>query len=143
MNRKIISILILFTLLLFSCLQKNTDQKNEHSDLEQRVEAYIVERIVPQYHQSIEFHPKKEFNLNQLIADHKTPQIYSNVPKAYEENEEAFKLLEEISNNSKIAYSMTYVFGYKNEETDPWYSSWILILLDKNDEIVGEIRYNP
>ncbi len=143
MNRKIISILILFTLLLFSCVQKNTEQKNEHSDLEQRVEAYIVERIVPQYHQSIEFHPKKEFNLNQLIADHKTPQIYSNVPKAYEENEEAFELLEEISNNTNIAYSMTYVFGYKNEETDPWYSSWILILLDKNDEIVGEIRYNP
>lgn len=143
MNRKIISILILFSLLLFSCVQKNSNKNNELSNLEQKIEAYIVKRIVPQYHQSIAFQQKKEFNLNQLIANHKTPQIYSNVPKAYEENEAAFESLEEMSKNTNIAYSLNYVFEYKNEVTDPWYSSWVLILLNKDDDILGEIRYNP
>ena len=143
MNRKIISILILFSLLLFSCVHKNSNKNNELSNLEQKIEAYIVKRIVPQYHQSIAFQQKKEFNLNQLIADHKIPQIYSNVPKAYEENEAAFESLEEMSKNTNIAYSLNYVFEYKNEVTDPWYSSWVLILLNKDDEILGEIRYNP
>ena len=143
MNRKIISILILFSLLLFSCVHKNSNKNNELSNLEQKIEAYIVKRIVPRYHQSIAFQQKKEFNLNQLIADHKIPQIYSNVPKAYEENEAAFDLLEEMSKNTNIAYSLNYVFEYKNEVTDPWYSSWVLILLNKDDEILGEIRYNP
>lgn len=143
MIRKTITLIILSALLFISCGQSNSSNEKEFSELEQRIEAYIVERIIPQHHQSIEFHEKKKFNLNQLIADHKTPEIYHDVPKAFQENEEAFKLLEQLSNELNIAYSMTYVFEYKNEETDPWYSSWILMLLDEEDNIVGHIRYNP
>ena len=142
MNTRII-ILIFSALLFISCGQSSSNNKNEYTDLEQRIEGYIVERIIPQYHQSIEFQEKRKFNLNQLIAEHKTPEIYDDVPKAFQENEEAFKQLEQLSNDLNIAYSMTYVFGYKNEETDPWYSSWMLMLLDEEDNIVGHIRYNP
>ena len=143
MNKKTIIFLILSSLLFVACTQSKQNGTNELTELEQRVEAYIVERIIPKYHHSIEFHEKKEFNLKQLIADHKTPEIYSDIPSAFEENREAFEDLQELSNNTSIAYSMTYVFGYKDKETNPWYSSWMLMLLDENEKIVGHVRYNP
>ena len=143
MNKKTIIFLILSSLLFVACTQSKQHDTDELTNLEQRVETYIVERIIPKYHHSIESHEKKEFNLNQLIADHKTPEIFSDIPSAFEENEAAFADLQELSNNTNIAYSMIYIFGYKDIETDPWYSSWMLMLLDKNDEIVGHVRYNP
>ena len=143
MNKKTIIFLILSSLLFVACTQSKWSDRNKLSDLEQRVETYIAERIIPPFHQSVEFEEKKEFNLNQLIADHKVPKMYSDIPSAFEENEEAFKELEELSNNTNIAYSMIYQFEYKNNETDPWYSSWMLMLLDENEEIVGHVRYNP
>lgn len=142
MNNRI-TFIILSALLFVSCGQTSTKKKKERADLENRIEAYIAENIIPQYRLSIDFEEKKEFDLNQLIEDYKKPKIYRDSPKAFKENEEAFDLLEKLSNEVDIAYSMTYVFGYKDKETDPWYSSWMLILLDEDLEIVGHVRYNP
>ena len=143
MNKKTIIFLILSSLLFVACKQSKWSDRNELSDLEQRVENYMAERIIPRYHQSVEFQEKQAFNLNQLIADHKVPEMYSDIPSAFEENEEAFKELEELSNNTKTAYSMIYQFEYKDNKTEPWYSSWMLMLLNENEEIVGHVRYNP
>ena len=110
MNKKTIIFLILSSLLFAACTQSKWSDRNKLSDLEQRVETYIAERIIPPYHQSVEFEEKKEFNLNQLIANHKVPEVYSDIPSAFEENEAAFKELEELSNNTNIAYSMVYHF---------------------------------
>ena len=143
MNKKTIIFLILSSLLFVACIQTKSNETKELTPLEQGIEAYIVERIIPPFHQSVAFEEKKEFNLNQLIADHKVPEMYSNMPSAFEENEAAFEELKELNNNTNIAYSMVYHFEYKNNETDPWYPSWVLMLLNEDEKIVGHVRYNP
>lgn len=143
MNKKSIAVFILFTFMLSTYGQKQSNDKNRLSKFEKKVEAYIIEQFGCKYHHSIEFNKKKKFNLEQLIADHKIPVILKNEPRALKDNEEAFDWLEEIDREIIIAYSMTYIFGMKDEELDAWDPLWVLLLLNDDSEIIGHIRYFP
>ena len=143
MNKKSIAVFILFTFLFSTYGQTQTNDKNRLSKLEKKVEAYIIEQFKCKHHHSIEFNKKKKFNLEQLIADHKTPVILKDEPRALKDNEEAFDWLEKIDSEVIIAYSMSYVFGMKDKESDAWDPLWVLLLLNDDSEIIGHIRYFP
>lgn len=143
MTKRAITIFILSTLLFATYGQINSEDENELTELQKEIEAYIIDKFHCKYHTSIEFHEKKLFNLNQLIADHKTPEIFKDEPRAIKDNKEAFSWLEEVGSEYVIPYSMTYIFATKDEETDEWNPMWVLLLLDDELEIIGHIRYFP
>ncbi|NLZ94216.1 MAG: hypothetical protein GX921_00110 [Bacteroidales bacterium] len=143
MTTRAITFFILFSLLFAAYGQTNNEEGKEPTELQKKIEAYIIDTFHCTYHNSIEFHEKKPFNLNQLIADHKTPEILKDDPRAIIDNKEAFDWLEEVSSEYVIPYSMTYVFGTKDEELDEWNPMWVLLLLDDELEIIGHIRYFP
>ena len=118
MTKRTIIALILSTLLFTATGQTNSVDQNKLTDLQKRIEAYIIEKFHCHYHHSIEFHDVLLFDLHQLIDDHKQPDIFKDEPRAIKDNQEAFDWLEEVGNEYDIPYSMTYIFGTKDHEED-------------------------
>ena len=143
MKRSWITIFIVSTLLFTATGQTNSADQSKLTDLQKRIEAYIIEKFHCQYHTSIEFHDILLFDLDQLIDDHKQPDIFKDEPRAIKDNQEAFDWLEEVGTQYDIPYSMTYIFGTKDHEEDAWNPMWVLLLLDYEMEIIGHIRYFP
>ena len=137
-------IAFIFSSLLFTLYgQSNSGEKQKLTALQKRVEAYIIDKFHCDYHTSIEFHDIELFDLKQLIANHKTPVILKDDPRAIKDNREAFAWLEEVGSEYDIPYSMTYIFGTKDDEDEEWIPMWVLLLMDQEMEIVGHIRYFP
>lgn len=143
MTKRSIVVLILSTLLFAAMAQTDSVDENKLTPLQKRVEAYIIDKFHCQFHTSIEFHDIELFDLKQLIANHKQPQILKDDPRAIKDNREAFAWLEEVGSEYDIPYSMTYIFGTKDDEAEEWIPMWVLLLLDNEMEIVGHIRYFP
>lgn len=118
-------------------------EKNGTTELEKKVETYIIEKTNPKFYHTIEFGEKKIFNLDQLINDYKIPIIFSDEPIAHEQNEDAFEWLITFNQESNIAYSMNLTYGLKEKKLDAWDSFWVIILLDSNLNIIGHLYYVP
>ena len=143
MTKRIIIAFLLSTLLFTAIAQTDRVDENKLTALQKRVEAYIIDKFHCEYHTSIEFHDIELFDLKQLIANHKKPEILKDDPRAIKDNREAFAWLEEVGSEYDIPYSMTYIFGTKDDEAEEWIPMWVLLLLDNEMEIVGHIRYFP
>lgn len=143
MTKRTITVFIFFSLLFVASGQTNNEGEDELSELQKDIESYIIKKFNCEYHISIEFQQKKFFHLNNLIAEHKNPELFKDEPRAIEDNKEAFKWLEKIASEYVITYSMTYIFGTKDEESEAWNLYWVLLLLDDESEIIGHIRYFP
>ena len=78
--------LILSTLLFTAYGQTNSDDKSQLTTFQKRVEAYIINKFHCEFHTSIEFHDVEQFDLQQLIADHKKPEILKDDPRAIRDN---------------------------------------------------------
>jgi hypothetical protein len=120
-----------------------TIEKNGTTELEKKVEIYIIEKTNPKFYHTIEFGEKKVFNLNQLINDYKIPVIFSDDPKAHEQNEKAFEWLITFNQESSIAYSMNLTYSLKEKKLDAWDSFWVIVLLDSNLNIIQYFCYAP
>lgn len=118
-------------------------ERSGKTDIEKKVETYIIDKIKPIYYHSIEFGEKKVFDLNQLIEDYEVPTIFNDEPKAIKQNNEAFEWLKTFNNETNIAYSMTLIFGLKEKNSDAWDSYWMIVLLDNNLNILGHFYYAP
>ena len=143
MKRNSTTILILFSFLFVNLGQRNVNDENELTELQKQVEDYIIEKFNCKHHLSIEFNDKKLFDINQLIADYKYPEIFKDEPRAFKDNEKALDWLEKANREADIAYSMAYIFGLKDNEDDVWDPFWVLLLLNYQSEIIGHIRYFP
>lgn len=143
MTKRAITIFILSIQLFAAYGQINNEDENKLTELQKEIEAYIIDKFNCKHHISIEFKERNLFDLDQLIANHKQPEILKDDPRAVNDNKEAFNWLEEVGNEYLITYSMTYVFGTKDEEDEEWNTFWILLLLDEESEIIGHIRYFP
>ena len=143
MKRSCITLFILFSLLCVTYAQTVPNEEKKLTRHQKKVEQYIIEKFHCDYHISIEFHDILLFDLQKLLADHKTPKIFKDEPRAINDNKKAFDWLEEVGNEYDIPYSMTYIFGTKDEEDDEWNSMWVLLLLDYDMQIIGHIRYFP
>ena len=143
MTKRIIIAFLLSTLLFTAIAQTDRVDENKLTALQKRVEAYIIDKFHCEYHTSIEFHDIELFDLKQLIANHKKPEILKDDPRAIKDNREAFAWLEEVGSEYDIPYSMTYIFGTKDDEDEEWIPMWVLLLMDQEMEIVGHIRYFP
>ena len=143
MTKRIIIAFLLSTLLFTAIAQTDRVDENKLTALQKRVEAYIIDKFHCEYHTSIEFHDIELFDLKQLIANHKKPEILKDDPRAIKDNREAFAWLEEVGSEYDIPYSMTFIFGTKDDEAEAWVPMWVLLLLDDELEIVGHIRYFP
>ena len=143
MTKRIIIAFLLSTQLFTAIAQTDRVDENKLTALQKRVEAYIIDKFHCEYHTSIEFHDIELFDLKQLIANHKKPEILKDDPRAIKDNREAFAWLEEVGSEYDIPYSMTYIFGTKDDEAEEWIPMWVLLLLDNEMEIVGHIRYFP
>ena len=143
MTRRTIIIFIFFSLLFVAFGQTNSEGEDELSELQKDIESYIIEKFNCQHHISIEFQEKEFFYLKNLIAELKKPELLKDEPRAIEDNDKAFKWLENIASEYVITYSMIYVFGTKDEESEAWNPYWVLLLLDDESEIIGHIRYFP
>lgn len=118
-------------------------KRSGKSDLEKKVETYIIEETNHKFYHTIEFGIKKVFNLEQLIQDYKIPEIFYDEPKAFKDNEEAFESLKTFSKEVSIAYSMTLDFALKNKYGDAWDSYWVIVLFDSDLNIIGHFYYAP
>ena len=143
MTKRIIIAFLLSTLLFTAIAQTDRVDENKLTALQKRVEAYIIDKFHCEYHTSIEFHDIELFDLKQLIANHKKPEILKDDPRAIKDNREAFAWLEEVGSEYDIPYSITYIFGTKDDEDEEWIPMWVLLLMDQEMEIVGHIRYFP
>ena len=143
MTKRTIIAFILSSLLFTLYGQSNSGEKQKLTALQKRVEAYIIDKFHCEFHTSIEFHHIELFDLKQLITNHKQPQILKDDRRAIKDNREAFAWLEEVGSEYDIPYSMTYIFGTKDDEAEEWIPMWVLLLLDEEFEIVGHIRYFP
>lgn len=143
MTRRTIIVFIFFSLLFVAFGQTNSEGEDELSELQKDIESYIIEKFNCQHHISIEFQEKEFFYLKNLIAELKKPELLKDEPRAIEDNDKAFKWLENIASEYVITYSMIYVFGTKDEESEAWNPYWVLLLLDDESEIIGHIRYFP
>jgi len=141
MRMKFFYTFVLLALFLNAC--GPSIEKSGKTDLEKKVETYIINKTNPKYYTSTEFEEKKAFDLNQLIAAHKVPVIFNDEPKAFKQNEDAFEWLKTFSNEVSIAYSMTFIFGLKEKRSDAWDSYWVIVLLDNNLNIIGHFYYAP
>lgn len=118
-------------------------EKSGKTDLEKKVESYVIEKTNPKYYRSIEFGQKKVFDLNQLIKDYEIPDIFYDEPKAIIQNKEAFEWLKAFNNEANISYSMSFTFGLKEKQSDSWDSIWIVLLFDAETNIIGHFYYAP
>lgn len=118
-------------------------EKSGITDLEKKVESYVIEKTNPKYYHSIEFGQKKVFDLNQLIKDYEIPDIFYDEPKAIIQNKEAFEWLKAFNNEANISYSMSITFGLKEKQSDAWDSIWIVLLFDAETNIIGHFYYAP
>lgn len=143
MKRSSITIFILLSFLFAAYAQTNVNDENQLTELQEDIEDYIIDKFNCKHHISIEFNDKKLFDITQLIADHKYPEVLKDEPRAIQDNEKAFDWLEEANREADIAYSMAYVFGLKDNEADAWDPFWVLLLLDYQSDIIGHIRYFP
>ena len=143
MTKRTIIVFIFFSLLFVAFGQTNSEGEDELSELQKDIESYIIEKFNCQHHISIEFQEKEFFYLKNLIAELKKPELLKDEPRAIEDNDKAFKWLENIASEYVITYSMIYVFGTKDEESEAWNPYWVLLLLDDESEIIGHIRYFP
>ncbi len=143
MKRSSITIFFLFSFLFVTFGQASVNDENKLTEHQKQIEDYIIEKFNCKHHISIEFNEKKLFDINQLIADYKYPEIFKDEPRAIKDNQEAFDWLEEANREADIAYSMPYIFGLKDNEADAWDPFWVLLLLDYQSEIIGHIRYFP
>lgn len=143
MTKRTIFVFIFFSLLFVAFGQTSSESEDELSELQKDIESYIIEKFNCQHHISIEFQEKEFFYLKNLIAEHKKPELFKDEPRAFEDNDKAFKWLENIASEYFITYSMIYVFGTKDEESEAWNPYWVLLLLDDESEIIGHIRYFP
>jgi len=132
---------ILLALFLNACGQPI--EKSGTTELEKKVETYIIEKTNPKFYHTIEFGEEKVFNLDQLIKDYKIPEIFNDEPKAYKQNEEAFEWLKTFNKESSIAYSMTFIYGLKEKKPDAWDSLWVIVLFDSDLNIIGHFYYAP
>ena len=141
MTTKKIFTFILLAFFLNACGQPI--ERSGKTDIEKKVETYIIVKTNPKYYHSIEFGEKKAFDLNQLIEDYEIPTIFNDEPKAIKQNKEAFEWLKKFNNETNIAYSMTLTFGLKEKKSDAWDSYWMIVLLDNNLNILGHFYYAP
>jgi hypothetical protein len=72
-------------LVLFLNTFGQTIEKKGSTELEKKIEIYIIEKTNPKFYHTIEFGEKKIFNLDQLINDYKIPVIFSDEPIAHEQ----------------------------------------------------------
>lgn len=141
MKVNFINIFILMVFFLNACGQPI--EKSGKTDLEKKVESYVIEKTNPKYYHSIEFGQKKVFDLNQLIKDYEIPDIFYDEPKAIIQNMEAFEWLKAFNNEANISYSMSFTFGLKEKQSDAWDSIWIVLLFDAETNIIGHFYYAP
>jgi hypothetical protein len=118
-------------------------EKSGTTELEKKVETYIIGETNPKFYHTIEFGEKKVFNLDQLIKDYKIPEIFNDEPTAYKQNDEAFEWLKTIHKESSISYSMNLTYGLKEKKLDSWDSFWVIILLDRDLNIIAYFYYAP
>jgi hypothetical protein len=118
-------------------------EKSGKTEIEKKVETYVIEKTNPKYYHSIEFGEKKAFDLNQLIEDYENPNIFNDEPNAFKQNKEAFEWLKAFNNEANIAYSMTLTYGLKEKNSDAWDSYWVIVLFDSNNKIIGNFHYAP
>lgn len=118
-------------------------EKSGKTDIEKKVETYIIEKTNPKYYHSIEFGEKKAFDLNQLIKNYEIPTIFNDEPKVIKQNKEAFEWLKTFNNEASIAYSMSLTFGLKENNSDAWDSYWVIVLFDSDINIIGYFYYAP
>ena len=138
---KIFSTFILLVFFLNACGQPI--EKSGKTDTEKKVEMYIIDKTKPKYYHSIECGEKIKFDLNQLIEDYEVPSIFNDEPKAIKQNKEAFEWLRTYNNEASIAYSMSFTFGMKEIKSDAWDSYWVLVLFDRDSNIIGPFFYTP
>jgi hypothetical protein len=141
MRIKNFSTVILLALFLNACGQ--SIEKSGTTELEKKVETYIIEKITPKFYHTIEFGEKKAFDLEQLIKDYKIPEIFNDEPKAFKQNEEVFEWLREFNHDASIAYTMSLTFGLKEKRSDAWDSYWLIVLFNSNFNIIGHFFYAP
>lgn len=141
MKVNFIKTIILMVFFLNACGQHI--EKSGKTDLEKKVESYVIEKTNPKYYRSIEFGQKKVFDLNQLIKDYEIPDIFYDEPKAIIQNKEAFEWLKAFNNEANISYSMSFTFGLKEKQSDSWDSIWIVLLFDAETNIIGHFYYAP
>ena len=141
MKVNFIKTIILMVFFLNACGQPI--EKSGKTDLEKKVESYVIEKTNPKYYHSIEFGQKKVFDLNQLIKDYEIPDIFYAEPKAIIQNKEAFEWLKAFNNEANISYSMSFTFGLKEKQSDAWDSIWIVLLFDAETNIIGHFYYAP
>ena len=118
-------------------------EKSGKTEIEKKVETYIIEKTSPKYYHSIEFEKKNGFDLNQLIKDYEIPTIFNAEPKAIKQNREAFEWLKDFNNEANITYSMSLTFGLKEKDSDAWDSHWVILLFDSDTNIIGHFYYAP
>ena len=141
MKVNFINTIILMVFFLNACGQPI--EKSGKTDLEKKVESYVIEKTNPKYYHSIEFGQKKVFDLNQLIKDYEIPDIFYDEPKSIIQNKEAFEWLKAFNNEANISYSMSFTFGLKEKQSDSWDSIWIVLLFDAETNIIGHFYYAP
>ncbi len=118
-------------------------EKSGKTEIEKKVETYVIVKTNPKYYHSIEFGKKKAFDLNQLIEDYENPNIFNDDPNAFKQNKEAFEWLKTFNNEAIIAYSMTLTYGLKEKNSDAWDPYWVIVLFDSNNKIIGHFHYAP
>jgi hypothetical protein len=118
-------------------------ERSGKSDLEVKVESYIIDQIQPKYYYSIEFGPIEVFDLHPLINAYEFPTIFYDEPIAIKENKEVFTWLQEFTMDYDIAYSMKFLFGTKEQESEAWTPYWSIVLIDNNFNIIEYLTYHP
>lgn len=139
LKKNLVFVLLAFSLNAFG----QPIEKSGKTEIEKKVETYIIKKTKPKYYHSIEFGEKKAFDLNQLIEDYEYPNIFNDEPNAFKQNKEAFEWLNAFNNEANIAYSMTLTYGMKEKNSDAWDSYWVIILFDSNNKIIGHFHYAP
>ena len=133
--------------LVASCTQPATntaDEKNgKMNEDSMKVVSYVLKKTNPKFHNTIEMGKCEVFDLQKLKRAYEVPVIFADKPNAKENNAKAFEWLTKFSKENKIAWSMVYNYSSKEQEELPWDAYWVIVLLDKDKNILGEIDFQP
>ena len=138
--------LIFLCLVFNSCGITITRGNSELSKTAQKAESYIIktQKLKPNVtHQSIEFGELKIFDLNNLLSEYEIPTIYEDSPWAHAFNRNAFAWIKTLNNTKRISYSMSYIYGWRENKSDPWTPYWTIVLFDNDYNVIGAVQYQP
>ncbi len=130
-----------------SCTQPATNTANEKrgktNEDSLKVVSYVIKKTNPKFHNTIEMGKTEVFDLQKLKRMYEVPVLFADKPNAKENNAKAFEWLTKFSKENKIAWSMVYNYASKEQEDLPWDAYWVIVLLDKDKNILGEIDFQP